>query len=113
MSALKVLMQSKIACANSIHDLDTLDGITDDWSPDDAYLMNAALELHLHCEAATKECHAMVDILDAFMTDTAAPSASAGAFVGTAMARCVELVRSVPDIPCPFVRWSSFLLMLT
>ena len=67
--ALKLLMQAKIACANSIHDLETLDGVTDDWPSDDETLMNNALELHLHSEATAKECHAIIDIADALIAD--------------------------------------------
>lgn len=65
--ALKLFMQAKIGCANTIHDLDTLDGITDDWPSDKPTLAGFALEIHLSCEAGIKEDHAMVDILDHFM----------------------------------------------
>ena len=65
--ALKLLMQAKIACSNSIQDLETLDGLTDDW-PESDNLTNAALDLHLHCEASIKECQAIIDTLDTFAT---------------------------------------------
>lgn len=67
-SPLKLLVQAKIACANCVHDLETLDGLSDDWSDDETYLTDIALDLHLHCEAAAKECHDMIDTLDAFAT---------------------------------------------
>ena len=67
-TALKLVVQARIACANSVHHIDTLDGFTDDWPEDDAYLTNVALDLHLHCEAAAKECQLIIATLDAFAT---------------------------------------------
>ncbi len=68
--AMKCLMQAKIACANTVHDLETMDGITDDWHEGSESLLLTALDIHLHCEAASKECHAIIDALDACLQGT-------------------------------------------
>jgi hypothetical protein len=67
--ALRTLTRGRIACTNSIHELDILDSLTDDWDHDDARLSSAALDLHLQCEFAAKDASAIHDILMSFITN--------------------------------------------
>ncbi|KAK3075916.1 hypothetical protein LTR53_000345 [Teratosphaeriaceae sp. CCFEE 6253] len=87
--ALRTLMQAKVTCANTIHELDTIDCFTDDWplttttlglaladaALADAALADAALEIHLACQHAAAECGAIVEMLDALLSDDPAMSA--------------------------------------
>ena len=67
--ALKLLIQAKITSSNCVDDVETLDGLTDDWPEEkDSNLTDTALDIHLHCEAVAKECHAIIATLDAFAT---------------------------------------------
>ncbi|KAK3702430.1 hypothetical protein LTR37_014896 [Vermiconidia calcicola] len=69
-AALKLLMQARIACTNCVGDIDTIDGIPNDWAAENTKLMDVALDLHLHCEAAIKECHAIIAALDLFVRES-------------------------------------------
>ena len=66
---LKLWMQAKIACANSIHDLDSIDGALAEWLSHDLVLSSQAIDMKLTCELAAKECHAMIDVFDACMLE--------------------------------------------
>ncbi|KAK3113852.1 hypothetical protein LTR53_008427 [Teratosphaeriaceae sp. CCFEE 6253] len=76
---LRTLMQAKVTCANTIHELDTIDCFTDDWPLTTTTLglalADAALEIHLACQHAAAECGAIVEMLDALLSDDPAMSA--------------------------------------
>ncbi|SMR50942.1 unnamed protein product [Zymoseptoria tritici ST99CH_1E4] len=67
--ALRTLTRGRIACTNSVHELDILDTLTDDWDLEDPHLSSSALDLHLQCEFAAKDASAIHDILMGFITN--------------------------------------------
>lgn len=67
------LMKARITCSNSIHELETLDGLTDDWDGDDEDLENAALDIHLQCEYGCKESNALHEMLTGLLSGFNAP----------------------------------------
>ena len=70
---LRKLMKARIACGNSVQELETLDSLTDEWDATVEVLENAALEIHLQCEYACKESSALHQILTGLLTDPNAP----------------------------------------
>jgi hypothetical protein len=66
--ALRTLTRGRIICTNSIHELDILDSLTDDWDQSDHRLSTTALDLHLRCEFAAKDASTIHDILMSFIT---------------------------------------------
>jgi hypothetical protein len=62
-AAMKGFVMAKIACTNVIDDLGIIEGITADWTEDT--LINTSMDLHLHSEAASRECLAIMEELDA------------------------------------------------
>lgn len=69
--ALRIFMQAKVACSNTIHNLETIDGITDDWTNADDTLESDALDVHLNCQYAAEECLAITKIIDQFFANAA------------------------------------------
>ena len=68
MAALHIFMHPRIICTNTISELDTIDQSNDGWDAINRPLLDsAALDIHLHCEYAAKECQPIVDILDRFI----------------------------------------------
>ena len=70
---LRKLMKARIACGNSVQELEALDGFTDEWDATVEVLENAALDIHLQCEYACKESSALHQILTSLLTDVNAP----------------------------------------
>lgn len=65
---LRRVMKARIACGNSVHELETLNGLTDDWDADVERLEDAALDIHLQCEYGCKESSTLHDILTGLLT---------------------------------------------
>lgn len=65
---LRKLMKVRITCSNSASELETLDGLTDDWHADEK-LESVALDIHLQCEYCCNESSRLHDILTGFLTD--------------------------------------------
>ncbi|KAF2172059.1 hypothetical protein M409DRAFT_17301 [Zasmidium cellare ATCC 36951] len=70
---LRKLMKARIACGNSLEELETLNGLTDDWDATEEVLENAALDIHLQCEYGCKESSALHDILSGLLTGLNTP----------------------------------------
>jgi hypothetical protein len=67
-AALRTITKARIACTNSIHELELIDGLTDDWNLDNPRLATASLEIHLHAEFSAKEVSTILENLTAIMT---------------------------------------------
>ncbi|WPH02123.1 Hypothetical protein R9X50_00497800 [Acrodontium crateriforme] len=71
--ALHVLMQINVACVNTIHDLEMLDGLTDNWNvhAQSKDLIPHSLAISLHCQFAAEESKAISDIMNDFLSEPA------------------------------------------
>lgn len=70
---LRQLIQARVNCENCSSELETLDGMTDDWNPDDEALDTAALEIHLQSEYSRRECTGIYDTLTSLLTGINTP----------------------------------------
>lgn len=67
-AALRTITHARIACTNTIHELEVIDGLTDDWNLDNAQLAKDSLEIHLQAEFSAKEASTILENLTAIMT---------------------------------------------
>ncbi|CZT20587.1 uncharacterized protein RCC_06445 [Ramularia collo-cygni] len=67
-AALRTITHARIACTNTIHELEVIDNLTDDWNLDNAQLATDSLEIHLQAEFSAKEASTILENLTAIMT---------------------------------------------
>lgn len=70
---LRKLMKARIACGNSVRELETLDALTEDWDANEEVLETAALDIHLQCEYSSKESNTLYEILTGLLSGVDAP----------------------------------------
>lgn len=67
-AALRTITHARILCTNSIHELEVIDNLTDDWNMNNARASKDSLEIHLQAEISAKEASTILENLTALMT---------------------------------------------
>lgn len=66
-AALRTIITARIACTNTIAELEVIDNLTDDWNLDNARLATGSLEIHLQAEFCAKEASTVLENLNTIM----------------------------------------------
>lgn len=67
-AALRTIISARISCTNTMHELEVIDNLTDDWNLDNGRLATDSLEIHLQAEFCAKEASTIFENLNTIMT---------------------------------------------
>lgn len=68
-AALRTITRARIACTNTIAELEVVDALTDDWDLEVANLTTASMEIHLQSEFSAKEASTILANLTGIMNN--------------------------------------------